>query len=133
MIIRKLSEVTGTANEVHDPGGQWTSRRLLLADANMGFSLHDTLIHAGSEIKMCYQNHLEAVYCIEGRGAIKDLATGETHPLEAGTVYALDRHDPHVLRAETQMRMVCVFNPPVTGKEVHDASGAYPLIQSQES
>ncbi|MEQ9562409.1 MAG: ectoine synthase, partial [Woeseiaceae bacterium] len=22
----------------------------------------------------------------------------------------------------------CVFNPPLNGKEVHDASGAYPLI-----
>ena len=41
-------------------------------------------------------------------------------------MYALDQHDPHILRAQTQMRMVCVFNPPVTGKEVHGPDGAYP-------
>jgi L-ectoine synthase len=26
------------------------------------------------------------------------------------------------------MRTVCVFNPPVTGREVHDEDGVYPLI-----
>ncbi|MGZ4575073.1 MAG: ectoine synthase, partial [Mycobacteriaceae bacterium] len=26
------------------------------------------------------------------------------------------------------MRMLCVFNPPVTGREVHDENGVYPLI-----
>ena len=44
-----------------------------------------------------------------------------------GTMYALDQNDPHILRAEQTMQMACVFNPPVTGLEVHDASGAYPL------
>jgi L-ectoine synthase len=24
------------------------------------------------------------------------------------------------------MKMACVFNPPLTGQEVHDESGAYP-------
>ena len=41
-------------------------------------------------------------------------------------MYALDRHDRHVLKARTRMRMVCVFNPPLHGKEVHDETGAYP-------
>lgn len=130
MIVKKLQNVLGTQNEVHDPGKQWVSRRLLLAGDRMGFSLHDTLIFAGSEIAMCYQNHLEAVYCIEGEGEIEEKQSGKVHALEAGTVYALDRHDKHILRAKTQMRMVCVFNPPITGSEVHDASGAYPLVNS---
>jgi L-ectoine synthase len=42
-------------------------------------------------------------------------------------MYALDRNDRHVLRADTEMVMACVFNPPLNGLEVHDASGAYPL------
>jgi L-ectoine synthase len=25
--------------------------------------------------------------------------------------------------------MICVFNPPLTGEEIHDEDGAYPLIQ----
>jgi L-ectoine synthase len=27
------------------------------------------------------------------------------------------------------MRMLCVFNPPVTGREVHDENGVYPLVE----
>jgi len=132
MIIKKLQDVLGTTSEIHDPGKAWTSRRLLLAKEKMGFSLHDTLIYAGSEIEMHYENHLEAVYCIAGKGSIEEKQNGTRHPIEAGTVYALDRHDHHILRAETQMRMVCVFNPPLTGYEVHDKNGAYPLLQSQD-
>lgn len=124
MIIRKLEDAVGGDREIDAP--TWTSRRLLLADDGMGFSLHDTLIKAGTETRMWYQHHLEAVYCIEGAGEIEDLETGEIHPIEAGTVYALDGNERHILRADSTLRMVCVFNPPVTGRETHDASGAYP-------
>lgn len=128
MIVRKLSDVVGTDKEVK--GGNWTSRRLLLAGDRMGFSLHDTIIHAGTTTHIRYDNHLEAVYCIEGHGKIEDLGTGETHRLEAGTVYALDEHDDHLLTADedSRLRMVCVFNPPVVGPEVHDEHGVYPAM-----
>jgi L-ectoine synthase len=58
-----------------------------------------------------------------------DLATGETHQLRVGSIYALNNHDHHLLKANkgTHMRMVCVFNPPITGQEVHDETGAYAL------
>lgn len=126
MIVRRLQDVLGGDREVDTPN--WVSRRLLLAGDGMGFSLHDTIIRAGTSTRMEYRNHLEAVYCIEGHGSILETATGVRHPIEAGTVYALDRHDEHVLEAapDTHMRMVCVFNPPVTGHEVHDETGAYP-------
>jgi len=124
MIVRKLSDVLGTQREVVTPN--WTSRRLLLEDDKMGFSLHDTVIRAGTETEMEYKHHLEAVYCIEGEGEVVTLSDGKSHPIRAGTVYALNQHDRHLLRARTAMRMVCVFNPPCTGKEVHGADGAYP-------
>lgn len=130
MIVRRLNDIVGTEREVGAEG--WTSRRLLLKDDRMGFSLHDTLIHAGAELHMHYRNHLEAVYCVEGRGSVTVMATGEEHPIEPGTVYALDRHDEHVLRAHETMRMVCVFNPPLTGRETHDETGAYPLLDEPE-
>jgi len=126
VIVRKLEDMKGTDREVH--AETWISRRLLLADDKMGFSLHDTILHAGTETRMCYRNHLEAVYCIAGSGSIEVLSTGEVFPIEVGTVYALDQHDEHVLRATTELRMVCVFNPPLVGKETHDATGAYPLL-----
>lgn len=124
MLVRNLTDLIGTEAEVK--GNGWTSRRLLLARDGMGFSLHDTLIHPGHELHLHYTNHLEAVYCIAGEGRLIDKDTGEEHRISPGIVYALDRHDRHMVQADTEMRMVCVFNPPVTGREVHDETGAYP-------
>lgn len=130
MIVRTLDSVVGGPDDVS--ADTWNSRRLLLARDGMGFSLHDTVIEAGTSTPMWYQHHLEAVYCIEGEGTVELRDSGEVHEIRAGTVYALDLHDPHVLHATTRMRMVCVFNPPVTGREVHDETGAYPLVEEGE-
>lgn len=131
MIIRHLPELEGSERDVQAP--TWRSRRFLLRKDGMGFSLHDTIIHAGTETYMWYKNHLEAVYCIEGEGEIEEVQTGVVHPIRPGTMYALNGHEQHRLRARTQLRMVCVFNPPCTGREVHDADGAYTLDEEPES
>lgn len=126
MIVKTLNDVLGTTDEVK--GGNWTSRRLILQDAGMGFSLHDTLIHAGTETLIWYKHHLEAVYCIAGEGEVEVLPEGRVHRIAPGTLYALDGHEKHLLRAREEMRMICVFNPPLTGREVHDEDGVYPLM-----
>jgi len=130
MIVRKLNELSGADREVK--AVTWTSRRLLLAGDGMGFSLHDTLIHPGTTTEIHYQHHLEAVYCIEGKGRVEVVGTGEVYDIEAGTVYALDGHEKHLLIADTQMRMVCVFNPALVGPETHDENGVYPLLSAAE-
>lgn len=126
MIVKTLDDVLGTENEVK--GGNWTSRRLILRDAGMGFSMHDTLIHEGTETLIWYKNHLEAVYCIEGEGEIEVLPNGPTYQIRPGTLYALDGNEKHLLRATKEMRMICTFNPPLTGLEVHDDEGVYPAM-----
>lgn len=128
MLIKRLEDIVGTERDVAPENGQWVSRRLLLAKDGMGFSMHETIIYAGHENYFHYQNHLEAVYCVAGEGEIEDLGTGETHQIKDGTLYALNNHDRHHLRAFKDMRLICVFNPPVTGREVHDKDGVYPLI-----
>lgn len=127
MIVKYLEDILNTSADVDAHG--WTSRRLIYKDAGMGYSVNDTIIKPGAELTMEYKNHFETVYCIEGEGEITDLATGITHPIRPGTLYALNNHDRHILRANkgTHMRMVCVFNPPLTGREVHDTTGAYAL------
>lgn len=125
MIIRKLSESDKAGRLIRSVG--WESNRLILKDDGMGFSFHLTTIYAGAELEMHYKNHLESVYCMSGEGSIEDLATGEIHKIEAGTLYALNKHDKHILRGKTEMLMACVFNPPLSGEEVHDETGAYPL------
>lgn len=129
MIVRTLDEILGTEREVVTE--KWTSRRFLLNRDGMGFSMHDTVIRPGTENRMWYAHHLEAVYCIEGEGELEDLETGEVVPIRAGTLYALDGHEKHCLRARTRMRMICVFNPALTGAEVHDESGVYPLLEDE--
>lgn len=124
MIIRKLSEIRRSDRNVKSDG--WQSARLLLEEDGMGFSFHLTTLLAGSELRMHYKHHLEAVMVLRGTGTIEDLATGEVHELRPGVLYALNENDRHVVRPETDILTVCVFNPPVTGREVHDADGAYP-------
>ncbi|MBU0687930.1 MAG: ectoine synthase [Gammaproteobacteria bacterium] len=125
MIVRTLSEAENGARRIVSTG--WESTRLLLKSDGMGFSFHITTIYEGANLPLHYQNHLESVYCISGEGEIEDLGTGQIHPIAAGTIYALDQHDKHILRAKREMKMACVFNPPLHGKEVHNAQGAYEL------
>lgn len=125
MIVRNLNSANQTDRRVVSE--DWESTRLLLRNDNMGFSFHITTIYAGADLQMHYQNHLESVYCISGEGEVENLADGKVYPISPGVIYVLDQHDRHRLRAKTEMKMACVFNPPLHGKEVHDSSGAYPL------
>lgn len=124
MLVRTLKDTIGTEREVS--AENWTSRRLLLRSDGMGFSMHDTVIRARTVTRMWYRHHLEAVYCVEGYGTIECEADGRSFAIEPGTVYALDAHDKHVLKADTDLRLICVFNPPLVGTETHGPDGAYP-------
>lgn len=126
MKVRSLSDLEGTDRDVQAP--TWKSRRFILADDGVGFSFNDTILYAGTETHMHYKNHIESVYCIEGRAELTDVKTGEVHEITAGTMYLLDEHDEHVLKVIEDVRMMCVFTPALTGQEVHDEDGVYPLL-----
>lgn len=125
MIVRDLHEARQGKRRIVSKG--WESTRLLLKNDNMGFSFHITTIYEGAELHMHYQNHLESVYCITGKGEIETVEDGKVYAIEPGTIYILDQHDKHILRCEKEMELACVFNPPVIGTEVHNESGAYEL------
>ncbi|MCY1395658.1 L-ectoine synthase [compost metagenome] len=125
MIVRTLAECEQSERKIVTK--TWDSTRMLLKDDNMGFSFHITTIYADSETHIHYQNHLESVYCISGEGEIETLADGKVYPIKPGTLYILDQHDEHLLRGFSEMKMACVFNPPLNGKEVHNEDGVYPL------
>jgi len=103
--------------------GNGQSFRFITALDKMGFTLAHTVVTAGSRSNLQYRAHLEACYCISGRGEIIT-ADGELHPIEPGTLYALDAHDPHTLVAagSEDMHLISVFNPPLTGEERHRLS-----------
>ncbi|RFP87554.1 ectoine synthase [Rhodobacteraceae bacterium 63075] len=125
MIVRDFNRILEEERDRVVTDAQWSSVRMLLADDGMGFSFHITFLDAGSEHTFEYKNHFESVYCMQGTGSITDIATGETHAIKPGVMYALDKHDRHILRAEEELVMACCFNPPVTGKEVHREDGSY--------
>ena len=128
MIVRNLKDAEKTARRIVSPDDNWESTRLLLKEDQMGFSFHITTIYKGADFQMHYQNHLESVYCISGEGEVETLGDGKKYPISPGALYNLDKHDKHILRAFKEMKMACVFNPPLNGKEVHNAEGAYELV-----
>ena len=125
MIVRNYTDCHRSERRIATRN--WESTRMLLKDDAMGFSFHITTIYQGTETPMHYRHHLESVYCISGRGEVESLEDGKIYPVTPGTLYILDQHDKHILRAHEEMVMACVFNPPLIGAEVHDDSGAYPL------
>lgn len=126
MIVRTTDEITGTSRDV--AGAGWRSKRIVLAGDGVGFSFHETTIEAGTVHEFHYRHHIEAVWLVEGEGTLIDLDNKTAYQLAPGSMYLLDGHERHQVEARTTMRMMCVFNPPVTGREVHDENGVYPLV-----
>lgn len=127
MKVIHLDELNDTDRDVDHQ--TWRSRRFVLASDKVGFSFHHTVLRAGTETEMWYANHIEGVFVYAGTGTLVNRDTGEEFPLRPGTMYLLDQHDKHTVKADTDIECACVFNPPVTGREVHDEDGVYPLIQ----
>lgn len=107
-------------------GGQ--SFRAVLSSNGLGFAMMETRIKKGGPYKWHYKNHKEACMCISGEAEVKDLTTGEVSKIEKGITYLVDNHQPHEFTAKTDVVLVSVFNPPLTGLETHDKDGSYELI-----
>jgi len=114
MLIRKLDEVKTVE------WGNGLSRRFLLEEDGMGYTVTDTIVNKGTRSLLEYENHLEACYCIEGSGSVIEM-DGTEHQLVVGTMYALDKHDAHHLLAspDEDLRLVCMFTPALKGDEAH--------------
>ncbi len=118
MLIRHLDQISGTERDVHGQG--WRSRRLVVADDGLRYSFHVTILEAGARLQFEYRHHRETVFCIEGEGTIEDLSAARTERITPGTIYSAGIGDPHRITADTVMRLVCVFDPPLAGTEEAD-------------
>ena len=126
MIVRTLEELIRTTN--HVVTDDWRSTRLVVKSDGLGYSVHHTVVPEGHSVHCHYKNHFETNYCIAGEGEVLNVENGKTFAIRAGTVYALDKHDKHVVRATKQdLHLVCVFNPPIQGEETHNADGGYDI------
>ena len=118
MLYRTLNDLIGTDREAIGAG--WRSRRFLLAEDGLPFSLHETTVASGTELYLCYENHSESVYCIAGKASVEDVAANRILPIEPGTFYVARIGDEHVLRTETDTKFICVFEPALQGQEEAD-------------
>ena len=122
MIVRTLDEITGTPQDVAGDG--WRARRHFVRADGLGFSLSETTVEAGREMNLWYKHHQEACYVIEGSAEITEPDGGAVHRIGPGDAYA-PGNDRHTIRVLEPLRLVCVFNPALTGQETHDADGSY--------
>lgn len=126
MIIQDKAALVGTPRDAAGPG--WTSLRLLVKSDGMGFSMTETHVLPGAVLKLQYKHHIEACYCIAGRGVVVEVGSGARHEIGPGVLYAPDAHDAHevhVPEGGEALHLICVFSPALQGDEVHGADGSY--------
>lgn len=128
MKVRTIKEIKGTSRDVDFKEGK--SLRLVLECDNMGFSVHKTIIPKGQKGHWHYKNHLESCYCIKGKGILTNLETNERFIIDVDTIYSLDNNDDHTFEALEDVVLISIFNPPVSGNEVHLKDNSYPLSKS---
>ena len=126
MIIQDKNNLIGTARDAAGEG--WTSLRLLVKSDGMGFSMTQTTVLPGAVLRLQYKNHIEACYCIGGRGVVREVNSGVEHGISAGVLYAPnmhEKHEVHVPICGEALHLICVFSPALQGDEVHGPDGSY--------
>jgi L-ectoine synthase len=124
MFVRTLADVRKAGREV--VVGFATSQRYLTVADGLGFSFHSNLLKQGGGGDLWYKNHWEGNLILDGTLEVTDHATGKVHALGPGGLYVVGPKDKHRVKAVTDVHLVSVFDPPLTGTEKHDADGAYP-------
>lgn len=125
MKVINESSLIGTERDVKFKEGR--SIRMILEKDGMGFSFHKTIIPKGQKGHWHYKYHKESCYCIEGSGILINLDTKEKHLITVGSIYILDSYDNHTFESLEDVVLISVFNPPITGSEIHQKDGSYKI------
>jgi len=125
MKVITLKSLENTDRQVRCPKGEFTSNRFLLESDAMGYTITKTIIPKGVVGHWHYKNHLESCYCIKGSAVLSASGMHGSHFINEDTLYVLDEHDEHWLEALEETHLICVFNPPLKGKEIHKNDGSY--------
>lgn len=101
------------------------SNRILLESDGMGYTMTKTVIEPNNKQFQHYKNHLESCYCVSGLATLTNAITGEEFEIKPDVTYVLDKNDPHYFEAHETTTLICVFNPPLKGQEIHQDDGSY--------
>jgi L-ectoine synthase len=118
MFQTSVAEILATERDVHGEG--WKSRRLMLAREGAPYSVHETVVSAGSRLRFTYRAHRETVYCIRGEATVEDVTIGARHALTPGSLYSVGIGEDHIVSAITDVTFLCIFDPPLEGSEEAD-------------
>lgn len=129
MKVIRLNEIIGSERQVKCPNGGFISNRFLLESDGMGYSITKTIVPRGEPQHWHYKHHFESCYCIKGKGILTNLETGKSFIIQPDTVYVLDKNDDHTFEAIETTELICVFNPPLMGREVHQEDGSYVVVE----
>ena len=124
MKVIKTSELPSD-RVVDCPKGGFISNRILLASDGVGYGMTKTVIPVNGRQFWHYKNHVESCYCVSGKALLTNATTGQYWAIEPDMTYVLDHHEPHYFEALEETTLICVFNPPLTGREVHGEDGSY--------
>lgn len=123
MIVRDVND-NGISN-VSARG--WSSRRITTKTDKLPYSFNLTTLLPGEDLDLWYKNHVEAVYCISGKGRLIDKDNEKTYDIKPGVIYILNGHERHRIEVEEEMSVFCVFYPALSGNETHDEDGSYKI------
>jgi len=128
LIIIDTNALKNTNRQIHCPNGGFISTRIILASHNMGYTLTKTVIPKGDWQHWHYKKHLESCHCLSGIGILHDIKTNKKYNIYPDITYVLDKNDDHNFKAIEDVILLCVFNPPLKGNEVHLKDGSYSII-----
>ena len=126
MFVKTIEDVRAAGMEVVVADGLATSQRYLTAADELGFSFHSVLLKAGVGGDLWYKNHWEGNLVLDGSMEVKDYATDQVHELGPGSLYLVGPKDRHHVNPLSDVHIITIFDPPLTGKEERDEDGSYP-------
>jgi mannose-6-phosphate isomerase-like protein (cupin superfamily) len=110
------------------------SHRIITRADNMGFGFHKTVIKPeAGRVFQHYKSHLESCYCVSGKALLTNATTGEYFAIGPDMTYVLDHNEPHYFEALEETVLLCVFNPPLAGDEIHQEDGSYAAVDGYDS
>lgn len=112
-------------HQVQAPDGSFVSCRMILKAHGTGYTITETHVRKGGPYRWKYSNHIESCYCVYGEAILS--VGGKDYRISPGALYCLDKNEEHLFYAHEDTKLVCVFNPPLNGDELHNENGEYEL------
>ncbi|XP_038057129.1 uncharacterized protein LOC119728802 isoform X2 [Patiria miniata] len=125
-LVKSLSDLVGTERDISFGNGN--SRRFTVKKDGFPLTITNTRVMASTSSKQEYKNQIEAAYYIAGTMTYHWQDgdggwTGEQTKVDKknGTNYFMNMHDKHeMVASDNDCFCICVFNPALTGNEIHN-------------